>query len=357
MDAATSRTQGKLFLLTNTSPQHNRTPNHSLEPDKNFASAYVQHDVTHTLWLTVPPVLLVLGCFGNVMTIVVMRGMRASESTACLSVYFTALAVSDLFDLLTSVLWAWPEMAFNVPVAYFHDLSCTAVYFVSFASSMTSAWFLMTMTCQRLTSVLLPHRVAVLCTVRRGKVITSVLVVLACMANVYVFFNYRVVSVGGEFQVCVNTDAENAYAHRLVELCLASVLPFLFLILANSVLIYHVSKSLRLSHRITAKTEQQKATSRSEKVSSMTLTLILTSVAFLVLSLPLCALVIYLDHVGFYRGEIEDESLNQTLALAETVCFLLWTSNSAVNFYIYVLSGSKFRQETRRHVCVLFRRR
>ncbi|KAL8601900.1 hypothetical protein ACOMHN_020635 [Nucella lapillus] len=71
----------------------------------SYGALYSQNVVIYMLWQIVPPVLLVLGCFGNVMTIVVMRAMRSSESIACLSLYFTALAVSDLFLLISSVLW------------------------------------------------------------------------------------------------------------------------------------------------------------------------------------------------------------------------------------------------------------
>ncbi|KAL8601715.1 hypothetical protein ACOMHN_033891 [Nucella lapillus] len=117
----------------------------------SYGAVYSQNVVTHVLWQTVPPVLLVLGCFGNVMTVVVMRAMRSSKSIACLSLYFTALAVSDLFLLISSVLWYWPEMAFDTPLSYFNSFVCSFFNFVCYASSMTSAWFLVAMTCQRMT--------------------------------------------------------------------------------------------------------------------------------------------------------------------------------------------------------------
>ncbi|KAL8592621.1 hypothetical protein ACOMHN_026551 [Nucella lapillus] len=193
------------------------------ENGKNFASAYLQHGTTHTLWLIIPPVLLAMGCFGNGMTIVVMRRMRASESTACLSVYFTALAVSDLFVLCTTVIWYWPEMAFDTPVSYFHDLSCTIPYFVSGTSSMTSSWVLMAMTSQRLTSVVVPLRVGVLCTVSRGKIITGSILIFACVTKMHVFFNNHVVVVDEEYKVCASIDEDVAYVHRMVDLFLVSV--------------------------------------------------------------------------------------------------------------------------------------
>ncbi|KAL8589077.1 hypothetical protein ACOMHN_055090 [Nucella lapillus] len=117
------------------------------------------------------------------MTILVMRRLRASESTACLSVYFTALAVSDLCLLTISMIFNWPERSFGIPVKEIHHVTCITSFFVLFVTSMTSAWFLMAMTGQRMISVILPHRVGVLCTVRRAKIITAVLVTTAIVST------------------------------------------------------------------------------------------------------------------------------------------------------------------------------
>ncbi|KAL8592943.1 hypothetical protein ACOMHN_050770 [Nucella lapillus] len=324
------------------------TAEQNVDNGTSFAEVFFQYPPTYMLWLTVPPVLLVLGCFGNVMTIVVMSRMRASESTACLSVYFTALAVSDLCLLCSSVVWLWPENAFNAPVSYFNDASCSLSFYTSYVSSITSAWLLMAMTGHRLVSVVVPHRVGVLCTVKRGRIITATIVITACVFNIYFFFTYHVEITGSGFDTCVSSDEEAGIVFRFLDLCLASVVPFLFLIIANSVLISRVMRSVQVSQQM--KTGHQ-ITSQRVKVSSMTTTLILTSLAFLVLTLPTCLMDMYLEMVGFYTGAVGDGGLNQRLALAETVCILLWIGNSAVNFYIYVLSGRKFRRETKRCLC------
>ncbi|XP_076465361.1 uncharacterized protein LOC143297073 [Babylonia areolata] len=345
--------------LTTSEPRIRLPDNQSTEgvgegDEVEYGSLYLRFHVTYMLWVTVPPVLLAVGWFGNVMTVVVMRAMRTSESTACLSVYFTALAVSDLCLLTTSVLWDWPVMAFNTKIPYLRDLPCTVPFFFSYTSSMTSAWFLVAMTCQRLMSVVLPHRVAVLCTVKRGVIITASIVTLVCFLNVYIFFIYHLQNVDGEYEECVSVDEGIAYLFRLLDLFLASVIPFLFLIMTNAVLIHRAMQSVQISRELTWNKAQQTA-SRSSKVSSMTRTLILTSLAFLLLTLPTCILDMYLEAVGFYKNEIEDERVSEMLTVAETICVMLWISNSAINFYIYVLSGSKFRLETKRCFCVCFK--
>ncbi|XP_076458599.1 uncharacterized protein LOC143292297 [Babylonia areolata] len=321
------------------------------------APSLLYSEVNLVLWQMVPPVLLVSGTFGNVMTIVVMRGMRGSDSTGSLSVYFTALALSDLCLLLSSLLWFWPKLVFSVPLAYFQDLSCTLLFFAFYTSSLTSAWFLVAMTFQRVTSVVLPHRVGVLCTARRGKVVVAVIVVLACLANVQIFLNYHVQHVDENYKRCQSINDYVAHIFLLLDLTLASAVPFLALMIGNSVLICRALRSVQISREMTGlgRDDERRSKPRSSRISSMTTTLVLTSVAFLVLTLPTCVLDVFLEAVGYCELEIHDEDLDAKLTLADTVCVLMWMSNSAINFYLYILSGSKFRQETMRYLsCFCF---
>ncbi|KAL8558449.1 hypothetical protein ACOMHN_058808 [Nucella lapillus] len=306
------------------------------------------------LWLIVPPVLLVVGCFGNVMTIVVMRRLRASESTACLSVYFTALAVSDLCLLSVPVCFYWPELALDIDVRTVHDLTCAVPIFIAFVSSMTSAWLLVVMTCQRMMSVIVPHRVGVMCTVRRAKILTAVLVLSACAPCVYILVYYRVNTVDGKYSICQNVDHKNADIFYLYFLIVSSIIPFSFLVVANAVLIRGVIQSVRMARALLSGGGVNQNASRSAKGSSMTVTLILTSAAFFVLAIPIDGIDIYLQEIDFYGGGIDDGNLRAELTLVETIATLLVTSNSAVNFYLYVLSGRRFRQETKRCLCLPF---
>ncbi|XP_076438591.1 uncharacterized protein LOC143277600 [Babylonia areolata] len=317
------------------------------DSDVELASMYLQYHVTYMLWLVVPPVLLAMGCLGNAMTVVVMSGMRASESTACLAGYFTALALSDLVLLITSVLWDWP----------FHRLRNPRPVLRRTPLHHTLLPALRVLHDVSLVPLVLPHRVGVLCTARRGKVVIAVIVMVSLVVNLYIFFLYREEAVDDLYTECVSIDEDVAYVFRLLDLFLASLIPFLFLIVANSILIHRVVQSVRMSGKVSsAGKDDQRSAERANPVSSMTTTLIATSAAFLVLTMPTCVLDTYTEAVGVYKNELEDEELNERLFVADTVCALVWMSNSAVNFYVYVLSGRKFREETKRCLCSCFRR-
>ncbi|XP_076454857.1 uncharacterized protein LOC143289693 [Babylonia areolata] len=281
---------------------------------------------------------MVFGTFGNVMTVVVMRGMRASQSTACLSLYFTALAVSDQC-LLTSMLWYWVDTVFSwLPSFLQTNVLCTVTQFVGYTSTQTSAWFLVSMTYQRVTSVVLPHRVGVLCTVRRGKAIIAAVTTTACLLNLHFLFTF---AYSREYSECVSREK---YAHfigiyTVIDLFVASVIPFLLLFIGNSVLVSQVVSSIHVSRKLRGSIDHQKT------VYPMAVTLILTSTAFVILTLPVC---IYDAYRRALDTEIVDQHFNAVLNLAEVVTYIMWFAASASNFYLYLLSGSKFRQETKR---------
>ncbi|KAL8621553.1 hypothetical protein ACOMHN_026225 [Nucella lapillus] len=311
------------------------------------ATARFYDDLTAMLWYTVPPALLLLGTFGNVMTVVVMRGMAASKSTACLYFYFTALAVSDQCTLATSLTFYWVDMGFSWPPSFFRfDILCSVPKFLWNVSGVFSAWVLVAMTYQRVTSVVAPIRVGVLCTVKRGKVIVGVIVMAACAVHGQFLLTW---AYWPDHRKCQYREEYMRFAELFewLDLVFASMLPFLLLVAGNSVLIGQVIQARQLSSKLRGSVEQPVPSGR-DRVNSMTRTLIVTSAVFLVLTLPVC---IFDVCVQMTYHNISDEEVSAMIKLIRTIVTILWFSASASNFYLYVLSGNKFREETGRYLC------
>ncbi|KAL8608180.1 hypothetical protein ACOMHN_016635 [Nucella lapillus] len=311
-------------------------------------SADFMNAITSMLWYIVPPFLLVWGTFGNVMIVVVMRGLRASQSTACLSVYFTALAVSDQCLLTMFSLWFWTDKVFSWPPSFFYfNLLCTLPKFVWYSCSPASAWFLVAMTYQRVTSVVAPHRVGVLCTVNRGKIIIATIAIVALVTNFHTVFTfaYRYESKG-----CLPRlkYMEFIYIFTWLDLLWSSAIPFVLLLVGNSILIHHVIKSISLSRQMRGNVNKQ-TTSAVSKVYPMTITLILTSAVFIVLTLPICVFDVYRRMFNF---DDASDNVRAELYLTRAVTQFLWMTTSASNFYLYMLSGSKFRQIAKECLCL-----
>ncbi|KAL8621549.1 hypothetical protein ACOMHN_026221 [Nucella lapillus] len=312
------------------------------------ATARMYTDITAMLWYVVPLVLLVLGTFGNVMTVVVMRGMAASKSTACLYFYFTALAVSDQCILATSLTFYWVDMGFSWPPSFFRfNILCSVPKFLWNASGIVSAWVLVAMTYQRVTSVVAPHRVGVLCTVKRGKIIVGVIVMAACAVHAQLLVTWVYWPEHGKCQY-QKKFMDLAEVLEWLDLVFTSLLPFLWLVVGNAVLVSEVLRSRRRSSQLRATRADQPGTSASRQMSSMTRTLVITSAAFLVLTLPCGIFDITLQATYM---DISDGEVSAMVSLLDTIVMILWVSTAAFNFYLYVLSGRRFRQETARYLC------
>ena len=343
----------EMLLLSNSS-QKAATGNETTSTD-----SLLSH-IDLALWRTVPPVLLVFGTFGNVMTIVVMRGMRTGLSNPSMSQYFIALAVSDTFILFNDLLRQWLKYAFAIDIEPLHAATCKILRFASHTSAMTSAWFLIAMTYQRVISVLLPHRVGVICTARRGKLVIAGVVIFCSLMNaqfLYTFSRTTSPSAKTEYKCDVIPNKLAKYyinhVHSWIDLFFTSLFPFFFLMIGNGLLVNGLTKSMRqtLSMTVTASghTRPQK-----NKVSSLTITLVLTSLAFLLLTSPNGVMDLYEESIKvntFAGNEMLDPSFNEQLRLADTAGRLLWFTNSAVNFFLYCMKGKKFRTELRRRFC------
>ena len=132
-----------------------------------------QYQAAVTLWKVCPPVILLLGTFGNCMTLVILRTMPRRGSSGSMSLFFAALAVSDLALLYTGLPHEWLNRTVTLDLRALHDVICKVHVFLVYLSNMTSVWFLVVMTIQRVVSVLLPHRVGLLSTRRKAQVRTT----------------------------------------------------------------------------------------------------------------------------------------------------------------------------------------
>ena len=158
------------FQTTINAHPENRTDDTLPDSSAVVMESLPQYQVAMTLWKVCPPVILLLGTFGNCMTLVILHTMPRGGSSGSMSLFFAALAVSDLALLYTGLLRQWLYRTVTLDVRELHNVICKIHVFVVYLSTMTSAWFLVAMTMQRVVSVLLPHRVGLLSTRRKAQV-------------------------------------------------------------------------------------------------------------------------------------------------------------------------------------------
>ncbi|KAL8573375.1 hypothetical protein ACOMHN_032390 [Nucella lapillus] len=271
-----------------------------------------------------------------------MRRMKAGESA--INIYFTAIAVLDLIILWINTLSMWLFHMFEIRTSAVHTVVCKVHTWIG----TMSCWCVVCMTVHRAMSVVWPHRVNLLCTRRTVLlVITGVIVFFAILYSHYLI-GFETVNVNGQYWCYLGpNDASYGYfvEHIFVyiELTVYSALPFIFLVVSNSILVWKLSQSVRAAAggKLTQGDPEQ-AEARERAARSVTRTVILVSVAFLVITLPnsINYIVNFLFQANSASGYESAES-----SFINAVCGVLTNVNYAVNFYLYCLTGRRFREE------------
>ena len=148
-----------------------------------------------------------------------------------------------------------------------------------------------------------------------------------------------------------NDDALSVYAVYVfpwIDLVVSSFLPSSLLLVGNVLLATTVTRSARLARRLTAAPtgSDRRSDVREKAASSLTVTLMSVSVTYLCLTLPVSIFFVLQPYVAW-----SDARQNAWTELVWVVVNLMWYCNSTVNFYLYCLTGRRFRVQCNRLLC------
>ena len=257
--------------------------------DDAFVSWIVK--VIHLMIQTVCPVIVVGGTFGNIM---IMLLMGKQQSTSAMNVFFVALAASDLTLIWFGGFDLWMEYMTDFQLHNTHNVTCKLSAVIIYVSGTVSVWLLAVMTLQRAASVLWPHRVNIMFTLKKAKRYTVGIVSIVFLLNSHFFYGAVLApSYNGSDYYCSYPNLAPEYNFfrdfiwTWIDALIFSLLPFAILISSNSVLILTVSDSVRKARATVASGQSDQLSSRTKKVSSLTVTLIVVSVVFFLLTGPM----------------------------------------------------------------------
>ena len=128
-----------------------------------------------------------------------------------------------------------------------------------------------------------------------------------------------------------------------MSIAITSVVPFVLLAVSNVVIITRVGQALREARHQLATASHTQLRQRESKTSGMNVTLVSVSFCFVALTSSLYAFLIgkYVSYSVFSQ-DVYEEAKNYFL---DTMGNALWLTNNGINFYIYTLTGSRYRKE------------
>ena len=218
---------------------------------------------------------------------------------------------------------------------------CGIHLFFAFSFALCSTYFLIVMTFERFYSIIRPHKAALLNTVKRAKTI------ITCIYAFFISYSIPYLYVAGtRAKNCVTNRFASGYIlgelyHWLTEIIMF-IIPFMSLLTMNSFIIHTLrqrSKLKLLEPGGEGQIQGQNLKMKSSEKQIFTMVLLVTFV-FLFLNIFTRALVFYLN---FYSA---DTPYNYAgLHLFYQVGEKCHYSNYGVNFFLYVMSGQKFRTD------------
>ena len=297
--------------------------------------------ITHDMQRICPPMLLVLGIPGNVLSLIILTRLRRRRG----SLYLAFLAVVDLFVLCVGPLFNWIGSLTQTDIRNVSEFLCTSNVFAVYYSLQVSSWTLVLITSERTCSIVYPHRVRTMCTNARGLIALATMLVCIFGLNSHFFFGYHLEFRPHQNQtVCICKLEFQHFVFEVwpwIDFLFVFLIPCLFLIVGNVLILRQIK--LNQIFRTNSIRQRDANNRRTNTVSFLTKMTICLSSVFIVCVSPIS--IISIGQPYWWPQETTTEQDVATLALVWTAATIIMYINNSVNFLLYLMLGSKFRRE------------
>ena len=222
------------------------------------------------------------------------------------------------------------------PNQFWFCLLATPIFFIT---TTCSTFFILSMTFDRFYSIIRPHKAALVNTVKRANITIGSIIILSIVYNFPHFF-----LTAPHLTQCVPYAKAGSILGQIyywLSFVIQFGLPFTSLLIMNSVIIHSIRKSFKKKVELCTGEQGQGQSEGQSKSSEMQVyaTLLLVEFAFLILTTPAYAFYLYVNFFDYKKTVYRYAGYH---LLAHALQKLLHT-NYAINFFLYVISGQKFR--------------
>ncbi|XP_046584874.1 probable G-protein coupled receptor B0563.6 [Haliotis rubra] len=312
---------------------------------------FTQYKVGVAIWTYIPPILIVMGSIGNILCIAVLSQTSMKLSTT--SLYLRVLAVVDVVVLYTGLLRQWLLYFLDLDIRWMTETGCKIHTWIVYVVVHSSAWLLVAVTLERVLSVMFPHTVKMKCTRNAAYAIIAGILVLFLLLNAHYLYGIGdyYLQEGNETLLIPCDGITDGYYYfettvwPWVDFCIYSFLPSTILIISNFCIIRKVFSSDTKANSV--KGYCGNVTARRNKTTSMTMTLVVVSAAYVICTTPFCVYTIY---TNIFSEGLSPET-QATRSLLWSLVNMLQYCNNSINFILYSVTGSRFRHELKGLFC------
>ncbi|KAK2191341.1 hypothetical protein NP493_53g00000 [Ridgeia piscesae] len=355
-----------------------RSLQQSIEPDEildllqggsydDDLSQYTQYQLHKALLLYVPPILILLGTFGNIFSFIILK--RKAMLKFSTYFYLMILALADTLVLYVGLLRLWIGELTRHDILVTADWLCKLTNVIGYTVSDFSVWLIIAVTIERYIVVCHPLKANSLCNSQRAKKVIVALLGAMFALNAHFFWTVEVRQFKHSqvpVRVCAAVE-RHAYVMEnvwpWVDAVVYSFLPFAFIITLNGLIIRQVLLSRHHRHELRSAgigelggggsggsggsvTEQRRPS--HEGNTRLTVMLLTISFAFLLTTLPMNVANIAATFCNVFKNDLQRVA---KFRLARTITELLMYVNHSMNFFLYCATGQKFRHQLVWMVC------
>ncbi|CAF0877109.1 unnamed protein product [Adineta steineri] len=289
--------------------------------------------------------LVIIGCIGNSFVIIVF-GQRALRTTigsigSNMSVYpfLFYMAISDTIYL--SILFClWLSNYINI---LHRPIICQLTLYLTYVCNFINAYYTVSFTAQRLFAVVQPFRVSLVLSWYRSKCLALCIIIFACL--IYSYLPFLVGIVNGQ---CYSLE-HLRWINKLMDIIdciIVFLIPYIMIITMNTIILISLRRMKHIQHEYLFQNNSQlnkiREITRRNASRKMTKLLLTVSTSYLIVCGPYAC-------IHTWRLLYNDEKFQtKLLRQLEYYFHLIYHISFAMNFYIYIVFGSKFRHELKR---------
>ena len=296
------------------------------------------------------PILTPVGIMGNILSFLVLIKPNNRKVYTC--IYMAALSINDnILMLIAFDTW----LVTSLQLYERHPIGCKTKVFVALMSLQNSTFQVLAMTIDKYIAIKWPHKAATYSTPKKAKNIVMAIWVFVIIYNIPHTFLTGVIE-----RSCIAYSIVGIITkiYSWLTFVINAIIPFTLLIYMNYVIVKTVSGSRKMfvnkdkptPEEANQDANKQLATRRQNIMKSaesqLTKMLLLVTTLFLILLFPTYARYIY---QSFVKRNTPYKYVSSKLFYE--ISLALYGTNSGINFFLYCISGRKFRNDVKEIIC------
>lgn len=288
------------------------------------------------MWKCVSPILILLGLFGNLLSLSVVWKLKFWCKTPLF--LLAVLSVTDLTVLLDGLLRYWVKYTFEFDLRALSNGSCKVNLFVLYLSMQYSSWILVCITADRFIKTNFPFVYLRRMTITKTLISIVIIFILLSGVNLHYFWTNGLINGTCDSLKDEYLDfEENKVVY--IDLTFMSLVPSIIMVILNCFINRALRQQMTFRNQTVVEFKTHNKIANRRKFSrKLTRMLLIVSCYFIASTLPFSIYNIYDTYV-----KPKDTLSKQKKSFVRTFTYLFQYSNYSLNFIWYAAHNKVFR--------------